>query len=231
MYLLQTIFSCELCLPYCQMSVLCPDNPQAKQLEDEFNALINTFLEEQVGVADHFLNETLAAQLQENLQQLYAQKQLYSAGIGQDTELIQNALIRKDVIYWLDRNHGNAVENQFLDLIDLFVDFLNNTCYTGITGYEFHYALYEKGSFYKKHLDQFRNNKSRAFSMIMYLNPDWELAHGGQLCVYLADQVQMIDPLSGKCVFFKSGDLEHEVLMAHAPRMSITGWLKTNTYL
>jgi Rps23 Pro-64 3,4-dihydroxylase Tpa1-like proline 4-hydroxylase len=51
---------------------------------------------------------------------------------------------------------------------------LNATCYTGITDYEFHYTLYEKGSFYKKHFDQFRNNDSRQYSMIMYLNTNWQ---------------------------------------------------------
>jgi SM-20-related protein len=32
--------------------------------------------------------------------------------------------------------------------------------------------------------------------------------------------------MNGKGVFFKSGELEHEVLLANKMRMSITGWLK-----
>ena len=32
---------------------------------------------------------------------------------------------------------------------------------------------------------------------------------------------------AGKSVFFKSNELEHEVLVTYLPRMSITGWLKT----
>jgi SM-20-related protein len=93
-------------------------------------------------------------------------------------------------------------------------------------GYEFHYALYEKDSFYKKHLDQFQNNKSRAFTMIMYLNVDWQEKDGGELCIYHDDTVQRISPMNGKCVFFKSSELVHEVLLTHKPRLSITGWLK-----
>jgi SM-20-related protein len=88
--------------------------------------------------------------------------------------------------------------------------------------------MYEKGSFYKRHLDQFRNDNGRAFSMIMYLNADWELKDGGELCVYHAEHTQTISPQNGKCVFFRSNELEHEVLMTQAPRLSITGWLKTN---
>jgi SM-20-related protein len=110
--------------------------------------------------------------------------------------------------------------------MDKFVRYLNRTCYTGITGYEFHYALYEQGSFYKRHLDQFKNNTSRAYSIIMYLNADWQEKDGGELVLYHLDHIQTIAPMNGKCVFFKSSELEHEVLITHQPRMSITGWLK-----
>ena len=82
--------------------------------------------------------------------------------------------------------------------MDDFVNHLNSTCYTGITGYEFHYALYEKGSFYKKHLDQFKNTASRQYSLIMYLNDDWQEADGGQLCVHHHDHLQNISPNNGK---------------------------------
>lgn len=133
------------------------------------------------------------------------------------------------MIYWLDRAHNDAVENDFFDLMDEFVLHLNKTCYTGITGYEFHYALYEKGSFYKKHLDQFRNNESRQYSMIMYLNENWEQGDGGELCIYPSGKLlQNISPENGKSVFFKSSELEHEVLITNKPRLSITGWLKIN---
>lgn len=158
---------------------------------------------------------------------LYQEAQFKDAGIGNDALLFKDKLLRSDKIYWLDRAHDDVDENLFFDLMDNFVGYLNTTCYTGITGYEFHYALYEKGSFYKKHLDQFRSNKSRAFSMIMYLNTEWTEKDGGELCVYHHDHRQNIAPTNGKCVFFKSDELEHEVLITHALRLSITGWLKT----
>ncbi len=179
-----------------------------------------------MGVSELFLNKLLSAQLKENLLELYSNEQLRSAGVGNKELLQHDKLVRSDKIYWLDRKHENIHENTFFDLMDVFVRFLNETCYTNITGYEFHYALYEKGSFYKKHLDQFRNNSSRAYSMIMYLNNNWQAEDGGELCIHHADSLQLITPLNGKCVFFKSSELEHEVLLTHQPRMSITGWLK-----
>jgi SM-20-related protein len=192
-----------------------------------FNNLIDSFVEDRVGISENFLNTTLAAQLKENLLALYANDAMHLAGIGNDAVQAHDQLIRSDKIYWLDRAHNNAQENNFFDLMDRFVAFLNSTCYTGITGYEFHYALYEKGSFYKRHLDQFKQDRSRAYSMIIYLNTDWQESDGGQLCIYHADHIQTIAPLNGKCAFFKSSELEHEVLVTHQPRLSITGWLKT----
>jgi SM-20-related protein len=130
------------------------------------------------------------------------------------------------MIYWLDRSHDDVYENDFFELMDSFVKYLNETCYTGITGYEFHYALYEEGRFYKKHLDQFRTDGSRQYSMIMYLNADWKLSDGGELCIHQNGSLQNISPVNRKGVFFKSSELEHEVLLTNKPRMSITGWLK-----
>ena len=192
-----------------------------------FNTLINSFIENKIGIADHFLSDTLTLHLKENLESLYSAKQLMSAGTGQDTAAAHNKSFRSDIIYWLDREHNNVHENLFFDLMDDFVSHLNETCYTGIHSYEFHYTLYETGSFYKKHLDQFRNNDSRKYSMIMYLNEAWELADGGELCIHHEDHLQNIAPCNGKSVFFQSNELAHEVLVTHKPRMSITGWLKS----
>ena len=195
-------------------------------METIFNTLIETFIENKVGVTENFLNAALASKLRANLLNLYSQNKLRSAGTGNGTVVIQDKSIRSDRIYWLDRKNNNEDENAFFDLMDTFVSYLNSTCYTGITGYEFHYTLYEKGSFYKKHIDQFANNKSRQYSMILYLNEGWQQGDGGELCIHCPDKIQKISPLYGKSVFFKSSELAHEVLVAYKPRMSITGWLK-----
>ncbi|WP_316750098.1 2OG-Fe(II) oxygenase [Pedobacter gandavensis] len=196
-------------------------------MEEIFNTLIDSFIKDKVGIADLFLNDNLSSHLKNNLTRLYQGNLLLSAGTGNDTVVVQDKLFRSDRIYWLDRAHNDPHENSFFDLMDQFVSHLNSTCYTGITGYEFHYTMYEEGSFYKKHLDQFRSNTSRQYSMIMYLNTDWQLEDGGELCVHHANAtLQNIPPMNGKSVFFKSSELEHEVLVTNKSRMSITGWLK-----
>ena len=197
-------------------------------MDNTFDTLIDTYLNTQVGITEDFLSKALAGHLKDNLIALFDDKQMRDAGTGNSELAIQNKLFRSDQIYWLDRVHNNTHENAFFDVMDSFVAYLNRTCYTGITGYEFHYTLYPEGSFYKKHIDQFQNNSSRAYSMIMYLNTDWLPADGGELCIHHSDHLQHISPTNGKSVFFKSNQMEHEVLVTTKPRMSITGWLKVN---
>ncbi len=196
-------------------------------MEKIFNNLINSFITNKVGIAENFLRPSLALHLKKNLTALYSDKLLQVAGTGLAANVQAGDLFRSDIIYWLDREHNDEHENNFFDLMDEFVRFLNESCYTGITSYEFHYTLYEEGSFYKKHIDQFRDSDSRQFSMVMYLNSDWKQNDGGELCIHHEDRIENITPVNGKTVFFKSSELAHEVLVSHKPRMSITGWLKS----
>ena len=195
-------------------------------MEDCFETLISSYLDTKVGIVADFVSEELAQHLIDRLFALKEQNLLKAAGIGNVAKLTHNAEIRSDEIYWLDRNNNNEFENQFLDQMDAFVSYLNRSCYTGITGYEFHFALFDKGSFYRKHLDQFQNNSSRQFSMITYLNQNWQPEDGGELCIYDDEKVQKVAPTNRKTVFFKSDELVHEVLETNKARLSVTGWLR-----
>jgi SM-20-related protein len=62
--------------------------------------------------------------------------------------------------------------------------------------------------------------------MVSYLNQNWLEDEGGQLVVYHEEEVMKILPTNQKAIFFQSDVLEHEVVVATRPRMSITGWLK-----
>jgi SM-20-related protein len=196
-------------------------------MEESFEALINSYIETNVGIGNNFLPDALAANLTANLLKLYNQNQMSYAGTGSSGNVAYNKNNRGDSIYWLDRNHNNKDENDFFDHMDTFVDYLNSQCYTGIKSYEFHYALYQPDTFYKRHLDQFQNSANRVFSIISYLNPDWKESDGGELYIYHKTTEQRISPTNGKTVFFKSNELEHEVLTTQVNRLSITGWLKT----
>jgi SM-20-related protein len=195
-------------------------------MEKRYEDLIAGYIKNKIGISDHFLNDDLCEHLKNNLMFLNEKKLMQNAGIGNDTLKNHDYLIRRDSIYWLDKKHTNLYENEFLKKMDNLVIYLNQTCYTNIKSHEFHYSLFESGDFYRKHLDQFKDDSSRQFSIISYLNPNWEAKDGGELLVYQANNNQAISPTQGKTVFFKSSELEHEVLVTQQPRMSITGWLK-----
>jgi Rps23 Pro-64 3,4-dihydroxylase Tpa1-like proline 4-hydroxylase len=198
------------------------------KMEDGFEDLIASYIENKVGISEHFLSKELADNLKQNLLDLNERSLLSEAGIGNSEKLSYDGAVRSDSIYWLDKKHNNVFENEFFAQIDAFILYLNESCYAGITGYEFHYSLYEKGDFYLKHLDQFKNNPSRKYSMISYLNSNWLESDGGELMIHQENNNQKISPTQGKTVFFKSNELVHEVLVTQNTRMSITGWLKSD---
>jgi SM-20-related protein len=193
---------------------------------EKFEEIVESFIAHKVGISDLFLTGALAALLQQHIHRLHEGGQMVDAEIGKDAGQRHNNQVRGDKIHWLDKKNKHTEELGFLEHIEDFIDYLNKTCYTGINAYEFHYALYEEGSYYKRHKDQFRNNNDRKYSLVSYLNNDWLEADGGQLWVHREGGIQKIIPTCRKAVFFQSNEMEHEVTTAMRSRMSITGWLK-----
>jgi len=195
-------------------------------MNQQFDVLIDSFIANKVGIDKNFLSRELSKGLQQNIRQLQEDNGLKTAGIGNDRVKDANQQMRSDKICWLDKNNNNVFEQEFLELAEAFIGHLNSTCFTSINSYEFHYAVYEEGNFYKRHIDQFRSDNQRKFSLINYLNEDWLEEDGGQLYLYQDETVQKIQPESKTAVFFKSDEMEHEVIKANRSRMSVTGWLK-----
>lgn len=195
-------------------------------MKNQFDLLIDSYLENKIGIDACFLNEQLSNGLQQHIVQLENENLMTAAGIGNEIVKDSKQKMRGDKIYWMDKNHSNVYEQEFLLLAEGFIDRLNKTCYTGINAYEFHYAVYEEGSYYKRHRDQFKNDSNRKYSLISYLNKNWQEEDGGQLLVYQDEGVKKILPQSQSAVFFKSDEMEHEVTLANRCRMSISGWLK-----
>jgi SM-20-related protein len=197
-----------------------------RHMTNPYDLLIDSYLDNNIGLDAGFLSTALSNGLQQNILQLQEDDMMHAAGIGNDTVKDAAQKMRGDKIYWMDKSHDNIFEQEFLHQVEGFIERLNSTCYTGINSYEFHYAVYEEGSFYKRHRDQFKNDSNRKYSLISYLNNNWLEEDGGQLLVYQNETVQKISPQSQTAVFFKSEEMEHEVALAHRSRMSITGWLK-----
>ena len=142
-------------------------------MNQQFDILIDSYLENKVGIDECFLLDALSKGLQQNIYQLEKDGLMTAAGIGNETIKDAQQKMRGDKIYWMDKCHDNIYEQAFLQQIESFIEHLNKTCYTGINGYEFHYAVYEEGCYYKKHKDQFKNDANRKYSLINYLNENW----------------------------------------------------------
>ena len=210
-----------------------PANERPNELSPEslYEPIIDGILTEGYGILDHFLSPDEVIALATRLRTRREAGQFRPAAIGNQQVTVETT-IRGDEILWLDETTASPEEQIFLQRIGQFVQYVNQTCYLGLRDYEFHYALYPTGTFYKRHLDRFRSDSRRKLSVVCYLNADWQEADGGQLVLYLpdadsSDRPVTAMPLGGRLVCFDSGLLEHEVFPATRERLSLTGWLKT----
>lgn len=193
-----------------------------------YEKVISDILEQQYSIIDDFFSINQVDLLRASLLEKHEEDEFKKAAIGNQFSEQIIKTIRGDFISWIDEEKANEAEKMFFDKIDDFINYLNRTCYLGIREKEFHYALYPKNTFYKRHLDTFQNDDSRKLSIVCYLNnEDWQREFGGELVIYKEKEDITIYPLKGRMVVFESQLLEHEVKTVVQNRLSITGWLKT----
>ena len=146
------------------------------------------------------------------------------AGIGKTDKQINEA-VRGDYIQWIDRSTAAPALQVYLNRLNDLVTFVNQTLFLSLKDYEVHMTIYPVGSFYKRHLDQFKADDHRKLSVICYLNKNWTDAQGGQLRMHLPGHTRDVLPAAGTLVCFRSDQIEHEVLPATRERLSLTGWM------
>ncbi len=195
-----------------------------------FEALVSQMADRDFGSIENFLSAQEVNDLCQLMEEDRAQNRLKKAGIGQGEEHQVNRQIRGDYIRWIDPQEDRPPVKLLLTRIFDLMQYINRTCYLGLKDLETHFAIYPEGTFYRRHLDQFRADDHRKLSFICYLNQNWQPEAGGQLRLYLSagngeEEVVDIAPTAGKLVCFKSDVLEHEVLPTRQERRSITGWM------
>ncbi len=194
-----------------------------------YETIIDGILEHEYVVVDHFFTSDEVNTLRKGLDDAFAATQFKKSAIGNkiDEKIIE--AVRGDYILWLDEAHQTTSSAVFFSKVQDFVAYLNATCFLGISTKEFHYAVYPEGTFYKRHLDVFQNDKRRRLSLVCYLNDEnWLPEYGGALVIYKDNEAITIYPEKGRVVIFDSQKLEHEVMPVKRKRYSITGWLKTS---
>ncbi len=168
----------------------------------------------------------------------YAEEgQLQRAGIGRGEDFHTNTNIRRDKTRWLTGQ--TPAQEQFLAVMEQVRQQVNSHLFMGLNRFEAHYACYEPGAFYARHLDAFRDaiptdsplhGGNRRLSTVLYLNPDWQDGDGGELCLYAPDDPErllaMVTPQDGVLALFLSAEIPHEVKVTRTRRYSIAGWFR-----
>ncbi|BDA59554.1 MAG: 2OG-Fe(II) oxygenase [Shewanella sp.] len=154
--------------------------------------------------------------------------ELKAASIGRGAEQQLNPDIRRDRIQWLDEQH--EPDSLYLDLMMQLKEGLNRRLFMGLFDYESHYAVYQPGAFYKKHVDALKGSQNRILTTVFFLNPDWIPEHCGELVIFDEDdnEIERIAPKMGHFVIFLSERFPHEVTKTLAKRNSIAGWFRVS---
>ncbi len=183
-----------------------------------------------LAIRDSVLPDALVAALADEAQRLAQAEKLRRAGVGRAEDHELNREVRRDRVRWLDG--ATLAQMQFLEAMEAMRLEANRDLMLGLFDFEAHFALYEPGAFYARHVDAFRGARNRVLSVVLYLNEDWREGDGGELAVFAEDSeldaapVQTIAPVIGRMVLFLSEDIPHAVLTAHRDRYSIAGWFR-----
>lgn len=194
-------------------------------MDSIFNSIADGLADQGYAITDHFLNEQEAKKIITLPEFQEGTVHFKKAGIGQKQNLHINEAVRGDYIKWLDKQQAPMAVNVYLERLRTLIQYLNQNLFLSLKDVEVHMTIYPVGSFYKRHLDQFKSDDHRKLSVICYLNENWEESHGGQLRLHLKDGAIDVLPTLGKLVCFRSDEIEHEVLPATRERLSITGWI------
>ena len=177
-------------------------------------------------VIPDFLSQNMRQALKTELLQQQQAGLFHAAGIGRGQFQQQNSQIRGDSICWLEPSFN--IGQQYLARMDTLRQQLNQQFFFGLQSFEGHYAHYQTGSYYQRHVDRHQDSNARVISSVCYLNEDWPTDAGGELQLFNRQNEFLLSlaPRGGTLILFMSADMPHEVLAAQRSRYSIAGWFR-----
>jgi SM-20-related protein len=196
-----------------------------EKLLSQFDGIADGLAKDGISVVDDFLSKEEVRSILITDEFANGLLRFKKAGVGKSQEKQINESIRGDYIQWIDRANAVPPIHLYLERLSQLTAFLNQSLFLSLKDAEVHLTIYPTGSFYKRHLDQFKKDDHRKLSVICYLNENWNEDEGGQLCVYMPEGAKYFSPIAGRLVCFRSDLLEHEVLPATRQRLSLTGWI------
>jgi SM-20-related protein len=187
---------------------------------------LDSLAERHYAVIPNFLLVNMQQALLEELLHKQNDGFFHAANIGRGQHQARHSQIRGDSICWLETDF--AIGNLYLTMMEQLRQQLNQLFYLGLRSFEGHYAHYQTGSVYQRHVDRHQDNNARVVSAVCYLNQDWPIDAGGELKLYNTHHELLLSlpPIGGTLVLFMSADMPHEVLAAQRSRYSIAGWFR-----
>ncbi|MEC7133815.1 MAG: 2OG-Fe(II) oxygenase [Pseudomonadota bacterium] len=193
-----------------------------------FENIVDDLVTKGFSIQEHglpdFITQALLA-----CQRSISEAEYQAAGIGRAENYQKAEKVRGDEICWIT---GSSSEGAlWLSWCEAMQQYVNRSLFMGLFSFESHFACYEPGKFYKRHVDAFKGQGNRVLSLVAYLNDDWTSEDGGELVLY-ADESDLIGtrvlPPKGTFVVFLSEQVPHEVLPAARSRHSVAGWFRVN---
>src|SRR6516162_4079702 len=168
------------------------------ELLSKFDAIADGLANDGISIMDEFLSIDEVKSVCEEDEFKEGLLRFKKAGIGKAQEKQINEGIRGDYIQWIDPASTSTPVKNYLEKLSSLRTFLNQALFLSLKDVEVHKTIYPAGSFYKRHLDQFKKDDHRKLSVICYLNEGWEDRDGGQLRVYFPDRQQEFFPIAGR---------------------------------
>ncbi|MDZ7848107.1 MAG: 2OG-Fe(II) oxygenase [Owenweeksia sp.] len=190
-----------------------------------YEEMADHLADEEFVILDEYLSPAEVEELVHAFAKHRQEDNFHRAGIGNAHHFQVDKQIRGDYIKWINPEEALPVAKEFLDRIEELMQSLSRYLFLSLRDFECHYAIYPPGTFYEKHLDQFKSTNNRKISFACYLNRRWKRGDGGELRLYLGDETLDVEPLAGRLALFRSDTVPHEVLSTNKDRYSITGWM------
>lgn len=196
---------------------------------EALDPILDALAEQGWCVRPDFLPAATVAELADLCRARHAAGAFHRAGVGAGQARLHEE-IRGDRVLWLDDDDPHPAVRAYFQAMQALRGAVNQALFMGLQDLECHLALYPPGAGYRRHLDRFAHDDRRALTAIVYLNPGWSPADGGQLRFWTDPEgvgaPTEIAPLGGTLVTFLSDRFWHAVLPARRERLAVTGWFR-----
>lgn len=178
-------------------------------------------------VRENFLGEAASLATRAELEKLHKEGRLEPAGMAPLGDFVDRSL-RGDEHLFL-KSSAPELEHT-MPAFEALHEKLRDAGLKLVDFTEFQAAVYPgNGARYVRHIDYTPLSfYKREVTALLYLNPGWVPEHGGSVRVFTGkDEYTDVEPKLDRLLVFRSRDIAHEVLPAHAPRYALTIWYHT----